>query len=300
MLKKWFSSAGVISMVLIMSVLLCACTGNNATQAQTDTNAETITVQVRAANVPQMEEEDWLTEEENTLGIAMSDDMVLTTEQYSEIAGAVEEFTENGWRVGFVLTDLSSEDTISYCGDLELYSASAIKGPYVISLLDAGYEPTDTMERAIAYSDNTAYSSLRETYGASVFQTWLTDAGGSEEQGEAYYTTTTSEDLAKMWQYAYGYFESGDYRDWAADTFSDTLNSALSAELGEENTVWSKSGWIAEGGYYNVYNGAGIIDDGESPYVLAIMSDAPGTTGEAAAQQLAAVLHTVHQELMED
>lgn len=144
----------------------------------------------------------------------------LSGSRMSALYSAIQSFNARGWTVGFVLVDIKTGRAVSYHAGVNLYSASAIKGPYVLSLLSAGYAPTGAMWNTISWSSNTDYSAIRSQYGAGVFQNWLTAAGVSPAQGSSWYTTTTPLDLAKMWLYGYSYL-GGDYAysGWARSVF---------------------------------------------------------------------------------
>ena len=151
-------------------------------------------------------------------------------------------------KVSFVMQDIKTGQILAYNPSLGLYSASCIKGPYVLSLLESGVSPNTTMRNTIAWSSNSDYSALRRTYGNTRFKNWLTQAGVNSSQGNSYYTTTTSVDLAKMWLKGYGYLAGNAANaSWARSTFQNTLNSCISSQLRSRCTVYSKAGWIAQG-----------------------------------------------------
>lgn len=212
---------------------------------------------------------------------------------------AIKAFSNSGYTVSFVMVDVKTGQALSYKACQPLYSASAIKGPYVISLLNAGNAPNSTMWNTINWSSNSDYFALRGRYGSGVFQSWLKQAGVSESQGSSSYTTTTSLDLAKMWLKGYEFFNNGSSNaSWAKSTYQKVLNSFISGKLASGKTVYSKAGWIAEGGYYNVYNDAGIVMAGNSPYILAVMSNCPGTAKQSIVQNLIGQLDKIHSEMV--
>lgn len=176
-------------------------------------------------------------------------------------------------KVSFVMQDIKTGQILAYNPSLGLYSASCIKGPYVLSLLESGVSPNTTMRNTIAWSSNSDYSALRRTYGNARFKNWLTQAGVNSSQGNS-------------------------YASWARSTFQNTLNSCISSQLRSRCTVYSKAGWIAQGGYYNVYTDAGIVMAGSHPYVMAIMSSLPGPSGSAQMKNLAQVVYNIHKNMV--
>ena len=274
-----------IGAALLLALTFTGC--GNATEQAADvdfmeTTAEIVQVTTKARSAPSL----------------IMHGFTLTDDQRTLLEETVAVFTDQGQEVGFALIDVETGAALSYRGDLELYSASAIKGPYVISLLETGYMPDDNMYNAIAYSDNDAYYTLRAAYGADVFMDWLTDAGVSRGQGTDYYTATTPQDLAKMWRKMYDYFSGDDDNVlWAEEIFQDTMNSPISTELGDTNTVLSKCGWIDEGGYYNVLTDGGIVLSDDGACVLAVLSSAAGMEGEADMQSLVGIIDDVYHQI---
>ena len=225
---------------------------------------------------------------------------VLSEDAVSALSAAIAQFEDAGYDIGFVLLDLNSGAAVSYRAGVEVYSASVIKAPYIFSLLEAEIEPTNDMYLAGNQSDNDAYVSIRTTYGNDVFAEWIDGTGIPAVQSKTRYITTTPLDLARMF-YKGRNLLLGDetYSDWARNTFTDSLNSAAALTIGETKSVYSKAGWISASDGYSVssYTNAAIVDDGENPYVVAMMSNTPGWTGLIYAQDLMPVLDLIHDEL---
>lgn len=225
---------------------------------------------------------------------------VLSEAAISALSTAIAQFEDAGYDIGFVLLDLNSGAAVSYRAGVEVYSASVIKAPYIFSLLEAEIEPTNDMYLAGNQSDNDAYVSIRTTYGNDVFAEWIDGTGIPAVQSKTRYITTTPLDLARMF-YKGRNLLLGDetYSDWARNTFTDSLNSAAALTIGETKSVYSKAGWISASDGYSVssYTNAAIVDDGENPYVVTMMSNTPGWTGLIYAQDLMPVLDLIHDEL---
>lgn len=224
----------------------------------------------------------------------------ISDETRAAIENAFTAYTRYNHEVSFVLQDLVTGRTLYYNTGLNVYSASCIKGPYIISCLAAGNDATNDMYLTGHYSDNDAYHRIRDEYGSRNFMAWLRSIDVKPSIGQYYYCHLTSMDLIKMWRAMYPYIvgnESGS-RD-ARTIFLDSRNSVLAAGPGQTRTVYSKAGWISsnEEPDYNVYNVGGIVMD-EMPYIVAITSTARGTTEEA--QALVNLLDTAHEEMIAD
>ena len=227
----------------------------------------------------------------------------LSPAERDALQSAAASYTDNGRSFSFVLLDLYSGQLLSYRADAVYYSASLLKAPYIFSLLASGVQPDEHMEQALRASDNTAYEWLAGQYGYTAYGNYLQLAGSTVTDPENRYSDTTALDMAKLWTEGCPLLAGEDSQaSWLRSQCGAGLHSALQSGLGSLETVYSKAGWIADGRAdprYNVYNDAGIVDDGVFPYVLVIMSDCYGTTGIAPAETLSQVLDRIHLRMME-
>lgn len=227
----------------------------------------------------------------------------VTSQQKAGINNAIAAFHNRGWDVGFVMIDINTGKAVSYNAGLELAGASTVKGPYVLSLLSAGYNDNDNMWQAVKRSSNSAYTNLRSKYGSSVYKNWLVKAAVSSSRGNAVWPDTTSLELAKMWLYSYRYLISGQANaGWARSAFQYVDNSPISSKLSGKYTVYSKPGWMdrTEGDWTNVYHDAAIVTDGKNPYIITIVSSSPGADrGRSCMEGLAGQLDIVHRAMVQ-
>ena len=218
---------------------------------------------------------------------------------YAQLTQAVGGFEDEGHQLSFYLKDLTTGATISYQADEPYYPASSIKGPYVVAvyetLVDTGRTRASSVaglaESAIVNSDNNAFRSLRETYGASVFGTWLqsfgfdtSGYGGSHSYRAYYYPYTSATQLAEMWEHMYEYLSSGtDSADYLVSLFEQREVSPIADAVGAKYKSWGKAGWYAsrEGqGTRPTTVDAGIVFADARPYLVVAMSDAPSELEE--------------------
>ncbi|KFI62036.1 serine hydrolase [Bifidobacterium cuniculi] len=235
-----------------------------------------------------------------TLGLELSD------EANAQIEAAVQAITDQGYGVSFVMVDLSTGGVLSAEGNVERYSASSIKAPYIVSLAQTGTIDLGTVAsgnnlmlanliaNTLHVSDNDAYDTLYTTYGRMPFLQWAADSGIADTQ-IGYYGDLTALDLARMWTMTADYLfaakpmrgatADASARGWLADQMIDSLNSVIS-EAEPERLVYSKGGWIyGEGGFYALNDG-GIVLSGDdalerldgrpSGVVVTVLSDACG------------------------
>ena len=119
----------------------------------------------------------------------------LSEEQQESLAAATQNIEGGGYTVGFTLINLNTGKGIAYNLDSRVYGASSFKGPYAAFLCqhlgdnDASYPSGSEaagpgvsssiyslMQPMILYSDNSAFSSLRNTYDSAGFAEWLIPA----------------------------------------------------------------------------------------------------------------------------
>ena len=215
------------------------------------------------------------------------------TPSVASLRQAISALEARGYVVGVCARDLRTGVTITYDADADFYTASAIKGPYVISvfqeLVDAGsLDAADAYHYAqpiILNSDNDAYVALSDRLGRSCFAAWLRRGhveAGAYPSVDAYaaphYPHSTARQLAQEWAHAYAYLASG--RGHSATLLALLANRTVSPikdALGEKCQTLSKAGWypVDEGIADPVTNDAGIVMGPRGPYVVAILSNAP-------------------------
>jgi uncharacterized protein YjdB len=221
------------------------------------------------------------------------------TEQ--NLRNAISAITGKGYSVGFVMMDLNTGAGIFYNSNGTFYSASSIKGPYVVSLVERNPSSVSSysgvMTNTIKISSNESYYALRKAYGYSTFAPWLSEAGVTNVNPVTNYASITPAALARMWLKNYKFFTSGkQHSTWCRDLFTNTRNSFINQALGGKYTVYSKAGWINEGGYLTVQNDGSVVMANGHPYVLVILSGAYGKM--SLLQNLSTALDAAHTELI--
>ncbi len=230
---------------------------------------------------------------------------LISDQDDKKLSDIINEFEDDGYEIGFVLVDIRTGDAISYHAGAEIYSASVIKAPYIFSLLESGIAPTRDMYLAGNQSDNDAYQRIRRAYGNPVFADWIAGTGVPEQQSRTRYILTTPLDLCRMFYKGTRLLLGNEeYSDWARNTFTDSLNSAIALTVGEgtekhNKKVYSKAGWIASdsSSVENSYTNGAIVD-GDYPYVVTIMSNSPGYIGIEYAKDLMPMLDQIHDEMV--
>lgn len=219
----------------------------------------------------------------------------LPEETKAALSGAEEKLTARGITYSFCVLNLDSGRMATANTLQRFYSASCVKAPFITGLLEAGYRPTDDMYLAGHNSDNEAYERLWYVFGTDSYRALLTSAGVRTDIAAHRYANLTSLELLKLWYEMTPFLLSEEAGSaFARDAFTESTFSVLADALGEEAIVYSKAGWISDGDY-SVYNAAGLVLDGDHPYLVSLMTTAPGREEDAG--ELVSALALVHEAL---
>lgn len=206
-----------------------------------------------------------------------------------------------GQQIGFVMLDLATGATVSYHADSAFYSASSIKGPYVVSVVKSVLgddAPADgRIDAILRYSDNDAYASLRSSYGDAPLHE-LVDASGAERMPSAgitglvesaaapareggiaddFYEFVTPRQLAALWQQCHAFLASDEPgAAWLASEMQQPEISSLRHVGCAWGTTWSKAGWYPDDdAAFSTTVDAGVVRTGSGDVVIAVMTTAP-------------------------
>lgn len=202
----------------------------------------------------------------------------LTAGTYYQLADAINAYYDVDASVGFVMVDLTTGATVTYNADDWYFSASSVKGPYVIALnkwdpWDAS-DWSDTIYNIVTYSNNYSYASLFGNFGSWPLENLLGETGAGQFSWTGAYAYYPPRTLAKLWVDMAQYLMSDDENaDWCRYLFSNNSWITSRGVLGGR-TVYAKSGWMVadEGDWCTVHNEGYCVMDGDHPYVVAIMS----------------------------
>ena len=247
----------------------------------------------------------------------------LDTDSQLAIESQISNFESDGYTIAFVLSDVTTGRAMAYNADSQIYSASAIKAPYLMALASsgaidvnavyqAGNEQTAPLKRDIdqvlTVSDNDAYARIYEQYGHDSFNAWAQQSGAATRMGGSRgYVYTSARDMAKLWSAGYGVLLdhqtsgaaaiSDEALQWLSGDMTNSLNSSIHSALGDTNTVYTKAGWINGEGDFYALNDGGIVTSSVGNYVLTVMSTACGRSDLMT--DLVSTLDSVHAGVMQ-
>ncbi|MGN1023649.1 MAG: hypothetical protein ACI4OJ_09130 [Lachnospiraceae bacterium] len=230
------------------------------------------------------------TRDEQILGVPLG---VLPDAARSALDSATASLKAQGIQYSYCVLNLDTGRLMTENTIQRFYSASCTKAPYIVSLLESGYRPTNDMFLAGHNSDNDAYVRLWNVFGNGSYQTFCSEAGVRTGIAAVRYTNMTSLELLRLWYHITPFLlEDAEANEFARETFSDSACSAVNDIFAGAVTVYSKAGWISDGSL-RVYNSAGLVMDGNHPCLICLMTACDGKEEEAL--DLARALYAVHE-----
>ena len=214
----------------------------------------------------------------------------------------LQKIENGGYDIGFILMDIPTGKGIAYNAKEEFYSASSVKGPYMVSLIanekDVLNEWGDIIEEIAHTSDNGCYSMLYREFGPDYYNDWCDQAEASAYMYNNYqYTYYSPEGLARLWLMNYKFFTTDpDMGETAGELFEDPEYSLIHKTLFPYYKTRSKSGWINIGEVSAI--DSGIIYAGDHPYLLTILSSFGGDIEKFT--PLAYELERVHRDIVSE
>lgn len=203
----------------------------------------------------------------------------LSDENQKLLQSEIDKVIKKGYKTGFVVMNLNSLEGFSYNADEKNYSASTIKGPYIVSLVksdNAVFEKEKKrIESVLVRSSNYDYEYLRDRYGDKCFIDFSSNTGnGLKIDTTRNYQYLTPKNLAHLWLGNYLFFESGETGEKLAKTFENPQVSPINKVFSDEFVTRTKAGWITKD-KTRVTNDAGIVYTENGDYLIVIMTTAP-------------------------
>lgn len=203
----------------------------------------------------------------------------LTEEEKDLIQREIDKLAKKRYKTGFVVMNLNSLEGFSYNADEKIYSASTIKGPFVVSLVKSDNallkKEKKRIEATLIRSSNLDYEFLRDRYGDECFINFSASTGNDLSiDTTRNYQLLTPRTLAHLWVGSYLFFESGETGENLGKMFEKPQISPICKAFSDKFTTRTKAGWIAKNKTC-VTNDAGIVYTENGDYLIVIMTTAP-------------------------
>ena len=270
------------------------------------------------------------------LGITECDKTVtvygeLTNPQYqehiNELESVLDRYDQN---ISLCVYALDNSRALCYNTAAEIFGACTVKAPYTFYCCkqleqgvgslddvityeqkhyewgtgDMQYSPFGTqfslrtaMHKSMSISDNVGYLMTVDYFGSDGYNEWVESLGceSLKIKPTVWSLKTKSIDLVKVWREIYNYFESNSqYAAFLKESCTNTADNYATAAL--ENVSYSHKQGHNSTGEWLSYSDAGIVYKENSPYVIAVLTDAAG--GSAKERQLMAqIINIIHNQL---
>lgn len=131
---------------------------------------------------------------------------------------AIDSMESEGYSVGCFFLNLSTGQSVAYNLDTRIYGASSFKGIYAAYLSEhladgeAGLSSSavSLMDASVRYSDNNAFSNLRNRYDGAGFASWIESCGiNSDIVHDTHFPRYSARESALLWFHIYNYLQSG-------------------------------------------------------------------------------------------
>lgn len=131
---------------------------------------------------------------------------------------AIDSMESEGYSVGCFFLNLSTGQGVAYNLDTRIYGASSFKGIYAAYLSEhladgeAGLSSSavSLMDASVRYSDNNAFSNLRNRYDGAGFASWIESCGvNSDIVHDTHFPRYSARESALLWFHIYNYLQSG-------------------------------------------------------------------------------------------
>lgn len=203
----------------------------------------------------------------------------LSDENQKLLQSEIDKVIKKGYKTGFVVMNLNSLEGFSYNADEKIYSASTIKGPYVVSVVKNDNTILEKekvrIEATLIRSSNYDYESLRNKYGDDCFIKFSAETGNDLViDTTRNYQFLTPRKLAHLWVENYLFFESGEVGDKLGEIFENPQISPIHKVFSDEFTTRTKAGWLTKNNT-RVTNDAGIVYTEKGDFLVVIMTTAP-------------------------
>ncbi len=230
--------------------------------------------------------------------------------QYSPAVSSLESvLSAYNRNVSVVAYSLDGKRALSYNTSAEIFCACAVKAPYTLYCLremekgkatletkmeykkehyepgtgDMQYSPYGTifdmktmLHKSMSISDNVGYMMAVDYFGRDGYNEWIGSIGldSLKIKPTVWSLRAKARDLAAAWREIYEYFrDGGEYAEFLYDSCTNTAGNYMTEKL---DCDYSHKQGHNRSGDWTSYTDAGIIWKEGNPYILVILTDAPG------------------------
>lgn len=249
------------------------------------------------------------------------------SEKIAELQNILNGYSRN---ISFSVYAVDGSKALYYNTEAEIFGACTVKAAYTLyacKQMEAGngnlsvpltyeekhYEPgtgdmqyspfgtvfamETALNKSMSISDNVGYLMAVDYFGRDGYNAFISEMGCDSLQIKptVWSLRTKSQDLVKLWCEIYNYFETDtEYSRFLYNSCTNTAGNYATAALSGVDYS-HKQGHNSTGDWLSLSD-AGIVWKGDNPYIIAILTDAPGPSSYDAGV-FAQIIDIVHNEL---
>lgn len=254
----------------------------------------------------------------------------LANAEYSQPLDELNKILQNYSRnISLVAYSLDGKKAIGYNTGAQIFCACTVKAPYTLYCLmqmekgkatldtemtyeqkhyepgtgDMQYKPFGTvfdmrtmLHKSMSISDNVGYMMAVDYFGRDGYNAWVSSISAPSMQIKptVWSLRANALDLAICWREIYKYFcRGGEYAEFLYNSCTGTEGNYSTQSL---NVEFSHKQGHNRSGDWTSYSDAGIVWKNGAPYILAIITDAPGPSSYDAGV-FADIANIIHNEL---
>ncbi len=255
----------------------------------------------------------------------------LENEQYSEKIAELQNVLDGYSRnTSLAVYSVDGSKSLSYNTEAEIFGACTVKAAYTLYACkqmesgngslqteltyqekhyesgtgDMQYSPFGTvftmetaLKKSMSISDNVGYLMAVDYFDREGYNTYMRELGCDSLQIKptVWSLRTKANDLVKIWCEIYNYFETDtEYAKFLYNSCTNTAGNYATAALSGVDYS-HKQGHNSTGDWLSLSD-AGIVWSGDTPYITAILTDAPGPSSYDAGV-FAQIIQIVHNDL---
>lgn len=171
-------------------------------------------------------------------------------------------------------------------------------GDMQYSSIGTSFDMRTIINKSMSISDNVGYMMQVDYFGRDDYNNWISSIGcdSLKIKPTVWSLYTKAHHLAKAWREIYRYFETEtEYSKFLYSTCTNTSGNYATAAL-KGVDVSHKQGHNRTGDWKS-YSDAGIVWNGENPYIIVVLTNAPGPSSSDA-DFMASIINIVHNKLI--
>ena len=321
--------------VFVCLLLLCSCAANKPDEENSAPSSDVSSLNSLTQSTPSEPENvnkyDDLLSKMTDCGKSVVTYGDLKSDEYSAFVQSLEKILDGyKYNISVVAYSLDNNKALAYNTKTDLFCACTVKAAYSLyacKQMESGNGSLDTkmtyekkhyepgtgdmqysafgtefsmktiLDKSMRISDNVGYLMSVDYFGRDGYNRWISNLGceSLKIKPTVWSLHAKAKDLAVVWREIYNYFDTDtEYSNFLYNSCTNTPNNYATAALGEVEYS-HKQGNNSTGEWLALCD-AGIVWKENNPYIIVILSDAPGPSTYSRGV-FADIIKIVHNDL---